>query len=331
MGRVGGIKAGTEFPVIGQGVILRTKEERVMSAIQFRILVLCSAICFCTFGPMPNCIAGMIAADAMFAHNFESISGNSIASLTGPSATATAEIVGSSFSPVGFGSSQHVRAAAGSAYPAIDTNTRLTSSTSALSFSIFFNDRGDNGGDMGGNVARLLSSYSGPGSPPNQLDFSVINSRQLVLFVEGQNVLSSAAIPYADADWHQAGFVFDGGTLTFYFDGVQLGAQLAVGSSVVSQQTNNWFLLNTPTPFGDEYFDGGDYDEAALWTRALNASDMNSLYSNGLSAISSVPEPGSIALWGIGMTVAMVWRKRRKAPSRSPKSRDRASGRDPFE
>lgn len=135
-----------------------------MRTVAVRILTRCVAslgILSCT----NSCKADLVISDAQFAHDFETISGTAITGLQGPIATATSDAIANSTSPAGFGSTQHMRAVGGSAFPRVDTNTRLTSSTSGLSFSMFYNDRGDNGGEAGPNVARLLTSYSGPGAP----------------------------------------------------------------------------------------------------------------------------------------------------------------------
>lgn len=124
----------------------------------------------------------------------------------------------------------------------------------------------------------------------------------------------SSGIPFQDGLWHQAGFVFDSGLLTFYFDGVQLGGQHTVGSSTVAEQTNNWSLLNSSIPLGDEYFDNGDYDEAALWNRALSGEEMSLLYSQGL-AVAAVPEPTSFGLMLVISTIGLARRKRRRNPA----------------
>ena len=54
--------------------------------------------------------AELIINDAVFAHNFDSISGDTITALTGPNAIKTSNLSASSDDPVGFGESQHVRA-----------------------------------------------------------------------------------------------------------------------------------------------------------------------------------------------------------------------------
>jgi hypothetical protein len=243
--------------------------------------------------------AELIINDAVFAHNFDSIAGDTITALTGPNAQKTSNLSASSDDPVGFGASQHVRAP-DSDYAAINTNTRLSSSTSQLSFSIFYNARNDNGNDDDGyEQVRLLSSYNGTGLPPSETVFGLISDggRRLAFSTEGQSYLSSLTTPANDNTWHQTGFVFEGGQLTFYFDGAPIGDTISVAHSVIPEQTYDWHLIEDANPISNitEYFDLGDYDEAALWKRALSSSEMNALYTQGLA--SAVPEPATIVMW----------------------------------
>jgi hypothetical protein len=260
--------------------------------------------------------AELIINDAVFAHNFDSIAGDTITALTGPNALKTSNLSASSDDPVGFGASQHVRAP-DSDYAAINTNTRLASSTGQLSFSIFYNARNDNGNDDDSyEQVRLLSSYNGTGLPPSEMVFGLISDggRRLAFSTEGQSHLSSLTTPASDNTWHQTGFVFEGGQLTFYFDGAPIGDTISVAHSVIPEQTYDWHLIEDAKSISNltEYFDLGDYDEAALWNRALSSSDMNALYTQGLAA--AVPEPATVVLWGAaGLAgVGLVRRQRRK-------------------
>lgn len=134
---------------------------------------------------------------------------------------------------------------------------------------------------------------------------------------------STATFTSRDSVWHQAGFTLESGatngTLTFYLDGQVFGSPITTtGLNSISAQTNNWFLVedaSDPFDFGSEYFDDGDYDEAALWNRALSAEEMAALYTPGINA-NAIPEPTALAIWsvlgGIGL-VAGHRRRQRKA------------------
>lgn len=259
--------------------------------------------------------AELIIDDAVFAHDFENILGNDITGLIGPTATKTASIAADTTDPISLFSTRHVQAPNGSAFATIDTNVKLTSSIPAMSFSIFYNDRGDNGHDTGASTgqARLLSSFVGTGSPPDATAFGTLQvsgTEREFRFYGGNTAVSSDALtPTQDAQWHQAGFVFQDGFVTFYFDGSQLGSTRPVpGVAAIPVQGLDWFLIEdaTSASVSDEYFDDGDYDEAALWYRALSAEEMSALYSRGLNA----PEPSTLALLCMGAVA--IGRRRRK-------------------
>ncbi|MCA9135592.1 MAG: hypothetical protein KDB00_02505 [Planctomycetales bacterium] len=251
--------------------------------------------------------AGVILSDAVFVHDFETITGNSIDGLIGPDATKATNISPSVINPLGF-SGQHVQGPDGTSHGSIDTNTRLTASTNSLTFSMFFNDRGDTG------TARFLSSFDGSGSSSDVFtlfDSIETNSSRTLRFIvnSGSNLKiasSTASIPIADGLWHQAAVVYEGGvsdgTVKFFFDGVQLGSQVTLsGVSSIPVMPHNWHLIEDSTfdSVPNEYFRGGSYDEAALWYRPLSDADISSLYLQGAAgaAANVVPEPSSLAVW----------------------------------
>jgi hypothetical protein len=257
-----------------------------------------------------------IVADAVFAHDFEQVVGDSIVGVIGPDASKSSNLTISAVDLVRDNSAQHLQAPGGD-YAAVDTGTRLVGTTSALSFSIFTNDRGSIGGPPE-NLVRLLSSYNGTGVPLGETLFDLLWSggRRLRFYTEATSVLSTATVPVQDELWHQAGFVFDSGTVTFYFDGEQLGDSVAVpGVTEIATQNDNWTLVEDARPVSQlgEYFRGGSYDEAALWYRAVSAEEMRTLYEEGFSNASSgvIPEPSTIGLLAIGLVGVVLQARRR--------------------
>lgn len=255
--------------------------------------------------------ADLVIDDAVFAHDFES-SPNAYVPLVGPTAVpyisgfASSQIPLRTTGTLPF-STQHIESPIW--YSHVDTNTRLSAASSALSFSIFFNAQGDNGNDADMGQARLLSSFDGDGNVAHDyITFDTVETspttRTLRFTARSGAVVnsysSSTTFVSRDSDWHAAGFTFEGGatdgTLTFYLDGQVFGSPITTsGMNSIAAQDNNWYLLEDKTSAvnATEYFDQGHYDEAGLWTRTLSAHEMNALFSSGLGAAqpASVPEP----------------------------------------
>ena len=252
--------------------------------------------------------AALVVQDAVFAYDFDQTSGNTVYDVSGSNnhGQKTGNLSLVTTDPIGPFSRQQIEAAPGTGSEInVDTNTRLTTAASQLSASIFYNDRGDDGADPDKHWARLLTSF------PNSSD-SVPNGGHTVTFdafrdgggrylrmwmiVDRQGGSNTNAIPisptvagvFEDGEWHQAGFAFDSGQVQFYFDGDPLGSPVSVidddGNPVTQIPTQNfdWFLVED-NGGSTEYFDGGHYDEAGLWTRALSAGEMNALYRRGLA------------------------------------------------
>jgi hypothetical protein len=263
-----------------------------------------------TLGTPPASTGPGVIDDAVFAHDFEEVIDHQITSLAGPAATKSAAIVaqtgdGLPFSP-GF-----LRFPIGYDHAKIDTGVRLDSPTSELSFTIRYNGRGDNGSD-GGFVAssdvRLLSTFNGGGNdslkPPDAGPYFGIEdhegNRRLVFRTQYEKFYSTAAVPAGDSVWHQAAFTFREGVLKFYFDGDPLGDPVdlsGAGLLLLPAQGFDWTIGEDPQvgntnrgAVADDYFDGGDYDEAALWNRALTAEEILSIHEIGLAETPRFPE-----------------------------------------
>jgi len=283
--------------------------------------------------------AAPIIDDAVFAHDFEQVSGATITALRGPNATINSQsIVPSTYYPKS-GSKQHITPTYSGNGRAEYVNmiSQLITATEELSYTIFYNDQGDDGGDHVNSIssAILLSAtdYSKTG---NNFWFGTTKyvpgvenpgaDRHLWFGYSGAviAVISTEKTPSADSLWHQAGFVYQGGqtdgTVTFYFDGQQLGGPVTIkGVPEIGALVAPWTLIEDYEPYrsisGDEYFDNGFYDEAALWTRALSAGDMKALYEQGINA-NAVPEPCTLIVWSLlgasGVTLGW-WRRRKRA------------------
>ncbi|MEM7204993.1 MAG: LamG-like jellyroll fold domain-containing protein [Planctomycetota bacterium] len=209
--------------------------------------------------------------DATFFHDFEDVTGNTITALVGPVATKSANIPVGSTGTFCSSSSQHIQSPA-AGFGNVATQVRLLTSTPSLSFSILYNARSD----TSNRLKRLLTSFDGTGAlPPSQLIFDRVRGGQLRLTTGGLAVLSDASIP-EDAGWHHAGFTFSNGTVQFFVDGAPFGATKLLGVSTIAAQTHDWHLVEDVFAVSsmEEYWRGGSYDNAGLWTRTLSGPEM---------------------------------------------------------
>jgi hypothetical protein len=210
-------------------------------------------------------------SDLVFFHDFETITGDLIVAAVGPPAVKTSNVAADTSMPLPC-SGQHLTTPPSVAYATVDTQTRLTASAAALTFSIRYNAHGDTSGSQ-----RLLSTFDGTGSlPPGQLVFDALGDNRLRLIgAGGTTVQSDASIP-ADGAWHQVGFTFTGGTVRFYLDGAPFGSDKSFGVTAIPAQEYDWHLIEDATGVSvpTEYYSQGSYDDAALWTRALSDAEM---------------------------------------------------------
>ena len=242
----------------------------------------------------------------VFAYDFESINGSTVPDISGNGNNGTMHNLTPDSTNPKSGSTQHVKTPTDptTLLANVVTPITLSGSYSQLSFSMWYNDQGSPGRGATGN-ARLLTSLPGTSSrlSAGQRDFDFITrsnspTTRVLYFEDIQSgsalasVTSTAITPNMDSTWHQAGFVFTNGVITFYFDGAPLGSPVSLlrsGSPVTALGGNPWPLsiiedpTNNPTAdFDTEYFHGGDYDEARLWTKALTADQMRALFTAAL-------------------------------------------------
>jgi hypothetical protein len=114
------------------------------------------------------------------------------------------------------------------------------------------------------------------------MQMGTVIGEQLGYYGNGVTALSALTVPL-DGLWHHYAFSFDSAntSLTFYLDGV---ADTPVAYAISSVNSNGPVIIgNAPNDLGS--YSGGnifDMDEAGMWNRALQQSDVDYLYSYGV-------------------------------------------------
>lgn len=269
----------------------------------------------------PRLLCADIVDDAVFAYDFENVSGSTVTALRGSNGTINGGYATNTDMPLSF-SSQHLRAPTDNSWASINTNASLAAPITELSFSAMYNANGDNGSEANGdNLVRFLSTYDGAGAADaDQTGFSMLGSgtdRTLRLGFGSLNA-SSSIFNFDNTGWQHVGFSVNiagnDASVQFYVNGAAQGAaQVISGLSEIVAQDSAWHLFEDTTDVGitEEYFDGGDYDEAALWNRQLSASDFQDIAANGLAA-NAVPEPSFTALGMLALSLVFSRKRNRR-------------------
>lgn len=105
--------------------------------------------------------------------------------------------------------------------------------------------------------------------------------------------------PFTAGQWHNLVMVFNAGTLNFYIDGQTAAFSTYSGSipSSLSNDTQNLTIGRRHTLYWD-----GDIDEVAIWNKALEATDVQTIYN------ATNDNPGKCAnLWSAGLNTGLVY------------------------
>lgn len=109
-----------------------------------------------------------------------------------------------------------------------------------------------------------LAIGAGSGSP----------NGSLTLYISGSWKHSLSTV-FDNGSWHQFGVTYDGTTLSFYVDGSFDSSSTTSGPTSVSMNRSIGNIAGLSYPFG------GTLDEIGIWSRALSAGEISTLYGGG--------------------------------------------------
>ena len=178
---------------------------------------------------------------------------------------------------------------------------------SALSISLWFrldvannNNSTYNGLFMTRNLLSSLGGGSGENwgialennNTPRHIDWRTNGSGG----TETNNIVGNVS-----TDWNHVVFVWDGvaGTRSLYQNGALIVSQSAPTGTITSG--NSWEIGNDTCCDHREF--SGTLDDISVWSNALTEAEVGLIYNGGLAgndAPTSIPEPSSLALLGLG-------------------------------
>jgi hypothetical protein len=110
--------------------------------------------------------------------------------------------------------------------------------------------------------------------------------------------------------WYQVTLVRSGGAVTTYVNGVQDGTTLT--NAYTDSYVGGYDLNIGSFPAAGSSL-VGLMNGVAVWNQALTSTEVLALYGGASPLTVTVPEPSTLALWGMGLLSlwAYAWRKRR--------------------
>lgn len=165
----------------------------------------------------------------------------------------------------------------------------------------------------------MLSTYNGLGSSNGGYTVSLVRGGlsatgylEFKVFGDSSSpvgILSDSALD--DETWHNVVAVVGSGTLSMYIDGVLQSASSTYASNTIANPSQNLVIGRLREDSTVHNFDG-DLDDTAIFSEALDQSQVTILYTQGPLAL--VPEPSNSAfLSGLALCVLMLWSRRRKS------------------
>jgi hypothetical protein len=133
-----------------------------------------------------------------------------------------------------------------------------------------------------------ITSKDSPSNPYN--DMSLIVQNGFLYISSSVNGQLNSPQPIcntfvADNNWHHVIATRSSGTFYIYIDGVLC---ISVNDNFTQLSNSNTFYIGSPSPYPSQYFNG-KLDDIGIWNRALTASEIQQLYTQGQATYSWSP------------------------------------------
>jgi hypothetical protein len=167
----------------------------------------------------------------------------------------------------------------------------------ALSISAWVNNDGNNG------YTGVVMTRTFNGATNNSWGVAIepdASSWHFDSRVNGPGIDSPAGTIPIDGNWSHLVLVWDGNasTHTQYLNGVQSNSGASIAGPIAGPNSGPWYIGYDDCCGGGRDFDGL-FDDISIWDHALSASEVSTIYNNGVAGV-GVPEPGVTVLGLLG-------------------------------
>ncbi|HQT45349.1 MAG TPA: LamG domain-containing protein, partial [Candidatus Micrarchaeota archaeon] len=157
-------------------------------------------------------------------------------------------------------------------------------------------------------IVRYLTSLSLPSSSDVPYSLSAISGGQFLVIKNGVAYTVNSSVPINDNVWHHVVATYDNATMRIYVDG-SLAGSAAYGFGALPANGLPVFIGRNYDSWNASGYFNGTIDEAAIFNRSLNASEIQQMYNytkDGLGTYFTVPLGAAATFGGSSTNLSTV-------------------------